>query len=108
MRLLQLNDNDRFCLTEFFGSVIPPYAILSHTWELGGDEVSFNNITKNTGNSKAGYEKLRFCGNQAKKEVLQYFWWILVASTNHIARSSRKPSILCTNGTVMLRYATPI
>ena len=26
------------------------------------------------GKSKAGFEKIRFCGEQAKRDGLQYFW----------------------------------
>ena len=27
-----------------------------------------------TGKSKAGYDKIRFCGEQAQRDGLQYFW----------------------------------
>jgi tetratricopeptide (TPR) repeat protein len=75
MRLLELNSElNVFSFTECFGSGIPPYAILSHTWGADADEVTFNDVVEGNGRSKAGYRKLQFCGEQAKKDNLQYFW----------------------------------
>ncbi len=75
MRLLQLDNNGGFSLTRFARDRIPPYAILSHTWGQGkDDEVTFKDITNGTGTNKRGFEKLRFCGNQAKHDDLHYFW----------------------------------
>jgi hypothetical protein len=51
---------------------IPPYAILSHTW--GSGEVSFEDLVNNTGKKKAGYKKILFCGEQAARDSLEYFW----------------------------------
>jgi hypothetical protein len=48
---------------------IPPYAILSHTWKEG-QEVTFSDLMDGTGKSKAGYDKIRFCGQQAKHDGL--------------------------------------
>ncbi|KAF2193440.1 TPR-like protein [Zopfia rhizophila CBS 207.26] len=62
-----------FSLVEHVGH-IPPYAILSHTWGADHDEVTFKDIVENTGQSKAGYKKLRFCGKQAANDGLQLFW----------------------------------
>jgi hypothetical protein len=75
MRLLELNSEvDFFGLVEFVGCDIPRYAILSHTWGADGDEVTFNDLVESTGRSKAGYGKLRFCGEQAKRDGMRYFW----------------------------------
>lgn len=74
MRLLQLQDDGEFSLAEFFGDSIPPYAILSHTWGADADEVTFKDIAEGTGKNKAGYRKLSFCGRQAARDNLQYFW----------------------------------
>ena len=74
MRLLRLEDGDRFSLVEFFGGNIPQYAILSHTWGAGDEEVTFRDLTEGIGESKAGCRKLTFCGKQAAKDNLQYFW----------------------------------
>ena len=71
MRLLEYNNDSEFSLTQFFDD-IPPYAILSHTWGL--EEVTFKDIIEGNGTSKAGFDKIRFCGEQAKRDGLQYFW----------------------------------
>jgi hypothetical protein len=72
MRLLHYNNDGDFSLTEFFDSDIPKYAILSHRW--GAEEVSFKDLMDGTSKSKASYGKIRFCGEQAKRDKLQYFW----------------------------------
>jgi hypothetical protein len=51
-----------------------PYAILSHTWGDKEEEVSFEDLAKNSGKDKAGYKKIQLCGEQAKRDGLQYFW----------------------------------
>jgi hypothetical protein len=74
MRLLQINGKGKFSRTTFINCEIPSYAILSHTWEADSDEVSLEDITNGTGRNKAGYKKIQFCGKQAKKDGLEYFW----------------------------------
>jgi hypothetical protein len=74
MHFLRTDDNGEFNLVEFFDDNIPLYAILSHTWGLGQDEVTFEDIVSGSGKSKAGYVKIRFCGEQAARDGLQYFW----------------------------------
>jgi len=74
MRLLKLNDDGDFSLIEFLGNQIPQYAILSHTWGADNEEVTFKDLVKGTGKSKAGYTKIRFCGKQAANDRLLYFW----------------------------------
>ncbi|EMR91224.1 putative beta transducin-like protein [Botrytis cinerea BcDW1] len=76
MRLLQYSETGRFTLTkDFIGDdQIPPYAILSHTWGPSDEEVTFQDIVNGTGEIKPGYEKIRFCGEQAKQDGLLYFW----------------------------------
>jgi hypothetical protein len=73
MRLLQYNNDSEFSLTEFFEGDIPKkYAILSHRW--GAEEVTFKDLTDGTSKGKAGYGKIQFCGEQARRDDLQYFW----------------------------------
>ncbi|KAH6692771.1 NACHT domain-containing protein, partial [Leptodontidium sp. MPI-SDFR-AT-0119] len=72
MRLLQYNNGSDFCLTEFFESDIPKYAILSHRW--GPEEVTLADLKNGNGKKMAGYGKIQFCGEQAKRDGLQYFW----------------------------------
>jgi len=69
MRLL---DTKTLKLYEFFGSNIPPYAILSHTW--GDGEVSFQEMQSGDAGSKAGYEKVKRCCEIAAAGGFQYAW----------------------------------
>jgi hypothetical protein len=71
MRLLEHNNDGEFSLTEDFGNETR-FAILSHTW--GAEEVTFRDLIDGTGKSKAGYDKIRFCAQQAADHGLQYFW----------------------------------
>jgi hypothetical protein len=74
MRLLQVDENDEFSLTDDLINNVPPYAILSHTWGEDHEEVSFIDLTRGPRRTKAGYKKLRFCAKQAGRDGLQYFW----------------------------------
>jgi hypothetical protein len=80
MRLLYIASPERLRWTkDYIGTEkIPDYAILSHTW--GEQEVIFDDLkslgsVKNIGaKSKAGWDKIRFCAKQAKRDGLDYFW----------------------------------
>ena len=74
MRLLERNPAGDIRLTrDFFDHERPGrYAILSHTW--GSEEVLFQDLTDGTGESKLGYEKIRFCADQAWRDGLQFCW----------------------------------
>ncbi|KAH7317273.1 heterokaryon incompatibility [Rhexocercosporidium sp. MPI-PUGE-AT-0058] len=74
MRLLQFNDDGEFSLTTTFADRIPPYAIFSHTWGDDNEEIFLGDLIKATHTRKAGYNKIRFCGQQARRDGLQYFW----------------------------------
>jgi hypothetical protein len=74
MRLLRINSDGNFSLTRFLPGEIPPYAILSHTWETDNQELTFQDMVNGAGRNKAGYRKIQFCRDQAKKDDLQYFW----------------------------------
>ncbi|OCL15122.1 HET and ankyrin domain protein, partial [Glonium stellatum] len=74
MRLLRRCDTGDFSLTQFGDEDIPSYAILSHTWGADTEEVTFEDLTNGTGKDKPGYMKIRFCGEQARLDNLQYFW----------------------------------
>jgi len=75
MRLLYLDNHGTPRLTEpLVGKIPHPYAILSHTWRLDGGEITFKDILDGTAKSKAGYDKIRFCGEKAASHDLQYFW----------------------------------
>ncbi|KAG4427318.1 hypothetical protein IFR05_017199, partial [Cadophora sp. M221] len=72
MRLLQCDTDGKFSLTQFAETDIPKYAILSHRW--GAEEVTYDDLLDGTGKTKAGYGKIQFCGEQAMRDGLQYFW----------------------------------
>ncbi|KAF2188751.1 HET-domain-containing protein, partial [Zopfia rhizophila CBS 207.26] len=71
MRLLRTKTLE---LSEFLGSNIPPYAILSHTW--GAEEVSFDDMNGDRGTTltKAGYRKIRQCCEKALLDGFDYLW----------------------------------
>lgn len=75
MRLLKGDSAGQLSLTkEFLGDNIPEYAILSHTWGADTEELTFKDLMDGTGKDKSGYEKVRLCGEQARRDGLQYFW----------------------------------
>jgi hypothetical protein len=74
MRLLSTNADGGFSLTSFTRNNIPSYAILSHTWGADDQELTFQDMINESGRNKAGYRKIQFCGDRAKKDGLQYFW----------------------------------
>ncbi|KIW16082.1 hypothetical protein PV08_06133 [Exophiala spinifera] len=75
MRLLKLGSHGDLSLTKNLIEDVPSYAVLSHTWGTDDDEVTFDDIKNGSGTSKVGgYAKIRFCGEQARRDGLQYFW----------------------------------
>ncbi|KAL9027364.1 MAG: hypothetical protein Q9196_004100 [Gyalolechia fulgens] len=77
MRLLRINSDESFNLIHFIERDVPFYAILSHTWR-GHHEATFQDVISSTTTksitSGPAFDKLHFCGEQAKKDKLQYFW----------------------------------
>ncbi|KAL8709015.1 MAG: hypothetical protein Q9220_006224 [cf. Caloplaca sp. 1 TL-2023] len=72
MRLLERSD-DGLRFAEFDDpKSIPPYAIMSHRW--GNEEVSYKDFVGGNCRDKAGYRKISFIADQAKKDGLRYFW----------------------------------
>jgi hypothetical protein len=75
MRLLEFLPNGDIRLTrKLLDDAIPRYAILSHTWGNESEEVTFEDMVEGSGQGKAGFEKIKFCGTQAARDSLQYFW----------------------------------
>ncbi|KAI8180571.1 Vegetative incompatibility protein HET-E-1 [Colletotrichum sp. SAR 10_86] len=69
MRLL----NARTIAVEDFSSRrVPPYAILSHTWEDG--EVTLQDMERQTASAKAGYAKILASCEQTLRDNLDYIW----------------------------------
>jgi hypothetical protein len=80
MRLLHHDKDGELVLTRFYDYKLPAYAILSHTWGEDGEEISFADLKKGSGKDKSGYKKkpgyikIRFCGEQTRRDGLEYFW----------------------------------
>ncbi|KIX06114.1 uncharacterized protein Z518_04088 [Rhinocladiella mackenziei CBS 650.93] len=74
MRLLKSENRGEPSLTKDLIEDIPSYAILSHTWGADEEEVTFNDVKDRSSKSKAGYVKIQFCEEQARRDGLQYFW----------------------------------
>ena len=74
MRLLKIAHRGELSLTKDLIEDIPPYAIFSHTWGADEEEVTFRDLKDGSGKNKAGYAKIQFCGEQARKDGLQHFW----------------------------------
>jgi hypothetical protein len=75
MRLLEYTNDGALRLTEHYMSdeSVPPYAILSHTWQER-QEVTLDDLVNGTGTEKAGYNKILFCARQAQRDGLEYCW----------------------------------
>ena len=74
IRLLHFDSSGKLRYTVFTRDV-PAYAVLSHTWsEKSKDEFLFEDLAKEARTSKPGHQKILFCGEQAKRNGLQYFW----------------------------------
>jgi hypothetical protein len=65
--LAELTEDGHYSLVEYHGNKIPYYAILSHTW--GVSEVTFKDITEDTGKDKSGYEKIHFLAQDKLPEM---------------------------------------
>ena len=74
MRLLRRCDNDDIEFAQFDDEAVPRYVILSHTWGADTEEVTLEDLTNGNGKNKSGYEKIRFCGRQAARDGLEWFW----------------------------------
>jgi hypothetical protein len=73
MRLLQYSRSGEISIHSFDNDATPSYAILSHTWGADRDEVTFADLKTGDGKTKPGYNKIRFCREQARRDGLQYF-----------------------------------
>lgn len=76
MRLLACNSDGKLTFTKNIidDAEIPPYAILSHTWQ-DGQEVTFDELQDGTSaRPKSGYDKIQFCLRQAQRANLRYVW----------------------------------
>ncbi|KAF1835551.1 HET-domain-containing protein [Decorospora gaudefroyi] len=86
MRLLRRSSHGDLTFTDDLHDTVPAYAILSHTWGKDEEEVIFQDIENGSGRHKEGYEKIKFCGEQAARDGLQHFWvdTCCIDKTNHV------------------------
>jgi hypothetical protein len=71
---MRLINTATYELAEFFEDEVPPYAILSHTWERN-EEVSFQDIQNlDLAKQKRGFIKIQYCCKQATKHFLDWVW----------------------------------
>ncbi|GJP98587.1 ankyrin repeat-containing protein [Aspergillus niger] len=66
-----MSDTGNFAIQEFT-DVIPPYAILSHTWSK--EEVTYQEINAVSAKRKCGYEKIIKCCSVARATGYEYVW----------------------------------
>jgi hypothetical protein len=57
-----------------FREATPPYATISYTWGTDNERVILEDLMNSTGKAKPGYQKIRFCGEEARQDSLEYFW----------------------------------
>ena len=69
MRLLNI---ETLRLETFYGSDVPEYIALSHTW--GDDEVTFQDLETDLGRKKKGWIKIFGSAKEAKKYCCKYVW----------------------------------
>lgn len=72
MRLLRTRNLE---LKEFYGSQVPPYAILSHTW--GDDEITFQEFTREDDSQiyyRKGYQKITKACERARRKKIEWIW----------------------------------
>lgn len=89
MRLLRYDSSRDRHVTLNVPDDVPPYAILSHTWGEDDEEVKYNELSQRRVKKKSGYKKIQFCGLQAKKDNIQYFWvdTCCIDKANHVELS---------------------
>jgi hypothetical protein len=75
MRFLRWKGDGSLELSPSVHSNFPKYAVLSHTWLNDDQEVTYDDLTNGTYHLKPeGCNKIRFCGEQAAKDGLEFFW----------------------------------
>jgi hypothetical protein len=75
MRLWRIRGEDSVEFDDYFTrKPVPRYAILSHIWGADDEELTFEDIENDTGKSKVGHAKIRFCMRQRKQDGLEHFW----------------------------------
>lgn len=107
MRLLNVDNRQ---LDEFFGTGIPPYAILSHTW--GKEEVTFHDLQDPTHKNKLGYAKIEGACRLAAHDNLKWLWvdtcCIDKSGSAELSEGESTPSLLdVLNNSSQIQPSTP-
>ncbi|KAI9148849.1 Vegetative incompatibility protein [Paramyrothecium foliicola] len=72
MRLINVKTSS---LEEFHEDQVPAYAILSHTWGVEAEELTFQDVEEgNVQKSGIGSTKFRFCCQQAEEDGYTHVW----------------------------------
>jgi hypothetical protein len=71
-QIMRLLDTHNVKIKEVRDDEIPPYAILSHTWDE--EEVIFQDMEGNCEKDKKGYEKVQNCCSVAEANGFDYVW----------------------------------
>jgi len=71
MRLLNVHSRQ---LHTYYDDAIPPYAILSHTWDQKEPEVSFDDMKRADHVQMKRYDKIENTCRLAKVEGLAWVW----------------------------------
>ena len=91
MRLLRWTGQNTISLTrDLHNNERPPYAISSHTWVVdNNEEVTFAEVEAAEGQKKAGYQKIRFCAEQARRDGINHSWvdTCCIDKTDHVELS---------------------
>lgn len=70
---MRLIDTTTGVMKEFIGREIPPYAILSHTWNTS-EEVTYQEYITGGAEHKKGYEKIRKTCEIARVQGIEHAW----------------------------------
>lgn len=70
---MRLIDTTTGVMKEFIGREIPPFAILSHTWNTS-EEVTYQEYITGGAEHKQGYEKIRKTCEIAREHQIEYAW----------------------------------
>jgi hypothetical protein len=109
MRLLHYDEGDELTLTNDVvdESALPVFAILSHTW-VECQQVTLQELTAGTRQSKSEYQKIEYCGRQAQRDGLPYFWVVTCCMLSRTMPNTNMRSSQCFAGTRMLLSAMHI
>ncbi|KAI1736248.1 heterokaryon incompatibility protein-domain-containing protein [Xylaria scruposa] len=110
MRLLNI---ETFETEDFFDGWTPPYTILSHTWGLEKDEITFHDIkTGRIKDAAARPTKLTGCCERTKKDGYKYIWidTCCIDKTSAVELGEALNSMFCwyTNASICYAYLSDV